>query len=174
MDNTPKYPNAVHLTVSDVKKSIKFYTEKLGFTLKECYPDPKKPLWASLVLDKQVVMLGALMTAEGAKEMGCSKEELALLKSDTKAFNKGAHGVGVAIYICVSDVDAHHKIAKKKRVEMVTGLKTQFYGIRDYTAQDPDGYRLVMYTPTVQACDTPTDASCATTEPAPTQATVEA
>lgn len=165
MDMTPQYPNAVHLTVSDVKKSIKFYSEKLGFTLKECYPNPKKPLWASMILDKQVVMFGAVMTPEGAKEMGATKDELALLKKDTKAFNKGSPGVGVAIYICVGDVDAHYKFAKKKRAEMVTPLKTQFYGIRDYTLQDPDGYRLVMYTPTVQSCsDTPSDVTC-TTEP---------
>lgn len=165
MDMTPQYPNAVHLTVSDVKKSIKYYSEKLGFTLKECYPNPKKPMWASMLLDKQVVMFGAQMTAEGAKEMGATKDEIALVKKDLKAFNKGPLGIGVAIYVCVGDVDAHYKSAKKKRAEMVTAPKTQFYGIRDYTVQDPDGYRLVMYTPTVQGCsDTPSDATC-TTEP---------
>lgn len=165
MDMTPQYPNAVHLTVSDVKKSIKFYSEKLGFTLKECYPDAKKPMWASMVLDKQVVMFGAQMTPDGAKEMGATKDEIALTKRDLKAFNKGPLGVGVAIYVCVADVDAHYKFARKKRAEMVTAPKTQFYGIRDYTVQDPDGYRMVMYTPTVQGCsDTPTDAAC-TTEP---------
>lgn len=148
------YPNSIHLTVADIKKSIKFYTEKLGFTLDRTFPDPKKPVWAALVLDRQCVMLGAPMSPEAAKEFGMSKEEVAMVKKDARAFTKSAHGVGAAFYVCVPDVDAHHKAAKKKRVEILAQPKTQFYGLREYQALDPDGYRFVFYTRTEQEMPT--------------------
>ena len=144
MDQT--YPIAVQLTVADIKKSIKFFTDKLGFTLDQTFPNPKKPMWASLTLDKQRVMLGTSMSVEDAKKFDMSKDEIAIVKKDAKAFAKGAHGVGTAFYICVPDVDAHCKAAKKKKVEILSPLKTQFYGLREYLAEDLDGYRFVFYT----------------------------
>jgi uncharacterized glyoxalase superfamily protein PhnB len=164
METTQQYPNSVHLTVSDVKKSIKFYTEKLGFELKEVYPSPKKPEWASMMLDQQIVMLGAVCTPDAAKEAGASKDEIDLVKKDAKAFAKGNHGVGVAIYICVDDVDRHYKHAKKKRADIVTKPKTQFYGIRDFALADPDGYRLVMYRRVAQEMPMPAAAPAATAD----------
>ncbi len=147
MTGTDQHPNSIHLTVEDPKRSIRFYCEKLGFELKQSWPDKKNPLWANLILDRQSVMVGVLMNPDDGKDMGCSKEELRLLKKDVKAFKKHKHGVGVQVYICVKDVDAHARSAKKKRVAFVTEPKTQFYGIRDYQLMDPDGYRLVFYSP---------------------------
>jgi uncharacterized glyoxalase superfamily protein PhnB len=144
------YPNSVHLIVASVKKSMKFYTEKLGFTVKTTFPDDKKPVFASLLLDRQSIMLGASLSVEEAKKFDMSKEELLMVKNDARAFAKSAHGVGVSLYVCVADVDAHYKAAKKKRVEILAQPKTQFYGLREYFAVDPDGYRLVFYTPVPQ------------------------
>lgn len=149
------YPLSVHLTVADMKKSIKFFTEKLGFTLENAFPNSKKPVWASLVLDRQSIMLGKNMSVDDAKEFGMSKDELAMVRKDSKAFAKSAHGVGAATYVCVSDVDAHFKVARKKRVEILATPKTQFYGLRDYIVVDPDGYRFVFYTPVEQEASSP-------------------
>lgn len=140
------YPNAIQLTVADVKKSIKFYSEKLGFTLRQTFPDPKKPVWASLELGRQVVMLGANLGVEDAKKLGMDTAELDRVRKDSKAFAKSPHGVGASFYIAVPDVDAHHKNAKRRRVEVLAAPKTQFYGLREYVAHDPDGYRFVFYT----------------------------
>ncbi len=140
------YPNSVHLTVANIKKSIKFFTEKVGFTLEMTFPNPKKPAFAKLSLDGQIVLLGVSMSVDDAKKFDMSKEELAIVKKDAKAFAKSAHGVGTAFYICVPDVDAHCKVAKKKKVEILASPKTQFYGMREYIAEDPDGYRFVFYT----------------------------
>jgi len=153
-------PNAVHLTCADVKKAIKYYTEKLGFTLAECWPSPKKPMWANLLLDRQSVMVGGQAQPDMLKEWGASKDEIALCKKDAKRFAKGAHGVGVVIYVMVADVDAHHKAAKKKRANLISAPKTQFYGLREYMVEDLDGYRLSFYTPTA-AQDGPQDPAAA-------------
>ncbi len=147
-----QYPNAVHLTVASAKRSIKFYRDKLGFTLCHCYPDTKQPVWASLVLDRQNVMVGELVSPEAGKEMGMSKDERNWLKKESKAFAKHEHGVGVAVYLHVADVDRYCRALKKRRVPAVVPLKTQFYGIRDFTVEDPDGYRLVFYMPIEGHC----------------------
>lgn len=143
--DTP-YPIAVQLTVANLKKSIKFFTEKLGFTLDNTFPSSKKPIWASLTLDRQRLMLGASLSVQEAKKFDMSKAELEMVKQDAKAFAKSAHGVGAAFYICVPDVDAHWKAAKKKKVDILAAPKTQFYGLREYLAEDLDGYRFVFYT----------------------------
>ncbi|MEZ5965652.1 MAG: VOC family protein [Planctomycetota bacterium] len=155
------YPLSVHLTVADIKKSIKFYTEKLGFTLENTYPNPKKPVHACLVLDRQSIMLGVSMTADDAKKAGMSKDEIDLVRKDAKAFGKAAHGVGASFFLCVPDVDAHYKVAKKKKVDILASPKTQFYGLREYVAEDLDGYRFVFYTQVMQEAPSPSSPSAA-------------
>lgn len=139
-------PNSVHLTVSDIKKSIKFFTDKLGFKVTGTHPNEKKPVWAGLALGNQTLMIGSPLSPEAAKAMGMSKEEIDMCKKEQKAFTKGPHGVGAVFYFQVDDVDAHYKIAKKKKAEVLFAPKTQFYGLREYLMQDLDGYRFVFYT----------------------------
>jgi uncharacterized glyoxalase superfamily protein PhnB len=145
MPESTRNPNSVHLTVTHVGRSLDFYCKKLGFKLKECFPDKKKPVWASLQLDGQVVMLGLLPSLEEAKRWGMGKAEIELLKQDARAFARGAPGIGVLYYVCVADVDAYCRRVKRKRVRPMTPVKSQFYGIRDFQVADPDGYRLVFY-----------------------------
>lgn len=153
------YPLSVHLTVANIKKSIKFFTEKLGFSLENTFPNPKKPIHASLVLDRQSIMLGTSMSADDGKKLGMSKDELAIVRRDSKAFAKSAHGVGISLFVCVPDVDAHHKVAKKKKVDILSAPKTQFYGLREYVAEDLDGYRFVFYTQVAQEAPKTDDAA---------------
>lgn len=167
------YPNSVHLTVADIKKSIKFFTDKLGFKLTGTHPNEKKPIWASLTLDNQSVMLGMPLAAEAAKAMGMSKEEVDMCKKESKAFAKGPHGVGAVFYFCVADVDAHYKLAKKKKAEILFAPKTQFYGLREYLLQDLDGYRFIFYTRIAQEAP-PADTGRPTTTAQPGEKEEEA
>ena len=146
VDDVKQHPNSVHLTVVDPKRSIRFY-EGLGFELSRGWPDKKAPLWAALLLDGQCMMVGKLLPTKKLEDLGASKKEQRLNKKELKAFKKNRPGVGVQLYFHVSDVDEHFKQARRKRAELVTPLKTQFYGIRDYSIVDPDGYRLVFYSP---------------------------
>jgi uncharacterized glyoxalase superfamily protein PhnB len=145
-----KHPNSVHLTVADPERSIRFY-EGLGFEFTRGWPDKEAPLWAALLLDEQCLMVGKLLSSKKLSDLGASKQELRQNKKEIKAFKKHRAGVGVQLYFQVSDVDRHCKQAKRRKIELVTPLKTQFYGIRDYSVDDPDGYRLVFYSPVEQA-----------------------
>ena len=40
------FPLSVGFTAADMKRSIAYYRDQLGFTLKECWPDEKNPLHA--------------------------------------------------------------------------------------------------------------------------------
>lgn len=144
MSDPQNHPNAPYLTVADPKRSIRFYAQ-LGFALGNCWPDAKKPQYASLVLDRQVVMLGASLSEKAGKEMGVAKAELRRMKKDHKAFKKHRHGVGVQLYLCVPDADAHHRSALRRKVKVRRPPTTHFYGIRDYVVADPDGYQLVFF-----------------------------
>lgn len=155
---TKQYPIALHLTAKDIKKSIDFYRNTLGFTLSESWPE-NDPKWCNLLLDKQSVMLGSPCSPEAAKEWGCTDSEIAILKSDLQSFSKNRPGVGVSIYLEVPDVDGFHDRVLSKGGKPLTAPKTQFYGLREFHLEDPDGYRLAFYTPVAmescQSCGMP-------------------
>ncbi len=139
------HPNAIHLTVTSVARSARFYTEKLGFKVAETFPDPEHPVWASLRLGKQTVMIGELPTLQEARQLGMDQAEIEQLKQDARQFARGGPGVGVAYYLEVANVDAFARRLKRKRLSPLLPPKTQFYGLRDCHVADPDGYRLVFY-----------------------------
>lgn len=149
MATNANYPNAPYLTVEDPKRSIRFY-KKLGFALGNCWPDEKAPEYASLVLDRQVLMIGAAPSAKHAKKMGLAKAEQRRLKKERKALDKNRRGVGVQLYLQVPDPDRHHRTARRAKVEVLRPPATHFYGIRDYVAADPDGYQLVFFATAVE------------------------
>jgi uncharacterized glyoxalase superfamily protein PhnB len=139
------HPNAIHLTVASVARSARWYAEKFGFKVTEAYPNAAQPVWASLVLHGQVVMLGELPTLQEARQLGMDAAEIEVLKQDARQFARGAPGVGVTYYLEVRDVDAFVRRLKQRRVKPLLPPKTQFYGLRDCQVVDPDGYRLVFY-----------------------------
>jgi catechol 2,3-dioxygenase-like lactoylglutathione lyase family enzyme len=164
--STPKghYPLAISLTSKDMSKSVAFYRNVLGFELETIWPDADQPMWANLVLDRQSVMLGMAMTAEQLKT--CSHgtpEQIAMFQRSAEEQAKNRFGVGVTTYVEVPDVDAFHERVKSKGGRPLTGPTTQFYGLRDFAIEDPDGYRLNFYTnvklDSCQSCGMPlTDA----------------
>jgi len=152
MAERQQYPLTVMLTARDMKKETKFLTETLGFTMGEAWPDRENPMWANFLLDRQSVMVGALMSPDDAAKM-CAGDEGALtyMKTLHDEFQANRPGVGVMIYIEVRDVDAYHARVAAKYLEHVSKPKTQFYGQREFALQDPEGYRFMFYTPVKMA-----------------------
>ena len=141
------HPNAIHLTVASVPRSVRFYDEKLGFKQDGCWPNADKPVYAKMVLDGQVLMLGELPSLQEAKQMGLDADEIELVKQDARAMARGTLGIGVSYYLQVADVDRFAAKMKKRRVKLLLAPKTQFYGARECALVDLDGYRLVFYSP---------------------------
>ena len=151
---------AVGLTCKDMKKSIAFYRDKLGFHMKESWPDENSPMWCNMVLDGQSVMLGAAMDPARVGEM-CGDDAVSakIYGQMAEVFQKHPAGVGVQFYLQVKDVDAYDATIRKKGIKPLREVMTQFYGIRETLVDDPDGYRLVFYVPVAmescQSCGMP-------------------
>ena len=151
----------VMLSCADVGKSLRFYRDVLGFELKESWPDPETPRWASLELHGQRVMIGEAMTPESVEAMCGEGEssELELWRGLARDFRDNKHGVGIQVYVQVPDVDAFHDQVIARGAEVLRGPKTQFYGLRDFALTDPDGYLLIVHTPVAmescQSCGMP-------------------
>jgi uncharacterized glyoxalase superfamily protein PhnB len=147
MGNRAKDPLSIILTCKDLKKTIAFYKDLLGFELEQCWPDEKAPMWANLMMGSQSVMVGQSMPGDSAGQF-CAGDPAAEKRfreiADDLAKNKS--GVGIATYVMVPDVDKYHAALVKKGVAIVTPPKSQFYGIRDITVRDPDGFTFMFYT----------------------------
>ena len=151
---------AVGLTCKDMQQSIAFYRDKLGFEMKESWPDEQAPMWCNMVLGGQSVMLGAAIDPAKAGEMcGDDPAELEIFTKLAQDFRAHPAGIGVSFYLQVPDVDAYDKEIRTKGVEPLREPKTQFYGIREVHVNDPDDYRLVFFHPVVlencQSCEMP-------------------
>lgn len=145
---------AIGLTCKDMAKSVEFYRERLGFEMKESWPSEEAPQWCNMLLAGQSVMLGGAMDPEKLGEM-CAHdpEALPIFKKAAEAFRKHPAGIGIHIYLAVGDVDAYYATVRGRGVKPLREPKTQFYGIREIHVDDPDGYRLVFYSPvTMESC----------------------
>gem|GEM_PF-286760 len=156
-ENDSCAPMTVMFRVKDIKKSIAFYRDTLGFKLKESWPE-NAPVWASLRLGEQGVMLGQHVDAAQAQAMCGDKPAGAVYVAQAEAFAKGRAGVGVIVYVKVDDVDGFHGNVTKK-TKTLTQPTSQFYGLRDFLVEDPDGYQLDFYAPikleSCQSCGMP-------------------
>ncbi len=151
---------SVMLTSRDTKAAAKFYVDQLGFEMKESWPSPEEPMWCSLVLGGQAIMLGSAPDLDNLEGMCNGDPALyAYWKKNAEAFQAHPAGVGMQIYVMVEDVDAFHAEIKTRGVEPATDPVTQFYGIRDFGVADTDGYNLVFFSPVVmtscQSCGMP-------------------
>lgn len=149
-----QFPITVHFTFRDMPRAIEFYKEKLGFQIKECWPDAENPMFASMILDRQAILLGGYTPADQADKW-CGDDAQAKQQFETMVheYDSSTPGVGIMVYLKVDDVDAFHATLVDRGVEGVTNPKTQFYGQRDFMLRDPEGYRLAFYAPvTMESC----------------------
>jgi uncharacterized glyoxalase superfamily protein PhnB len=113
------------LAVKDMKKTIEYYTESLGFKLGITFPNPESPEYADMSKDGMVLMFLP------AANMG--------LGNDAKL------GTGVNLYMQIDgNIDAYYDEVKKKGVKIAIDIKDEPFGIRDFTIEDINGYQLTF------------------------------
>jgi uncharacterized glyoxalase superfamily protein PhnB len=113
------------LAVRDMKKTLDFYTKSLGFELKMCFPNPDNPQYADIIKDGMVLMFIV------AKEHGIDTKE--------------KFGTGIYLYMQIDgDIDKYYNELKQKGVKIAIDIKDEPFGVRDFTVEDPDGYKLTF------------------------------
>lgn len=119
-------PNVV---VRDVQKSLEFYINVLGFKLDLHVPEQPPYVFASVVAGNAVIFL-----------------------NDQKSIPELTHapgGIGFALnlYIKVSGIEDWHKKVEQSGAKIVMPLTTQFYGMKEFAFEDPDGWVLMFAEP---------------------------
>ncbi len=115
-------------TVSDLKRSMKFYTEVLGFIVGDQYKGSDGAL--------QGVMLNA-----GACQLGLSQDDWAKGRDRQR-------GVAARIWCTtVQDIDALAKRIKARGFALTQEPRAESWGGRSLALDDPDGFHLSIHRP---------------------------
>ena len=109
------------LSVTDLKRTIAFYRDRLGFRVLNTFGEPD-PVWCMLARDKIKLMFNQPQA-----------EEMAELPRRAKDFQ--------IFYFYPDDVVALHAGWKAAGLD-VTDLRVTIYGMKEFELRDPDGYWL--------------------------------
>lgn len=113
------------LAVRNMKETIGFYKDTLGFKMGMAFPDADNPEYADLSKDGMVLMFIP------AKDHGIGSGEKL--------------GIGVYLYMEIDgDIDEYYAELKGKGVKIVTDIQDQPYGVRDFSIEDVNGYKLAF------------------------------
>jgi uncharacterized glyoxalase superfamily protein PhnB len=112
-----------NLIVGNVARSLAFYEDTLGFARRMTVPEQSPFVFASVASGPVEIFLNdrSTVTKESPQMAGL------------------AFGGGNTMFIEVAGIDALHA-AIKPRVKVVMPLVTQWYGMREFAIEDPDGY----------------------------------
>ena len=127
-----------NLIVADIDRSTAFYRDVLGFSLVTTVPDAAPFVFVWLQRDNVHVFLNARAGAAedlpdfAARPIGGTNSLYMLVEADS---------VDDGIDALFREVEG--------RARVVMPLKTQFYGLREFGIEDPDGY-LVLFAQRIQ------------------------
>ena len=116
-----------NLLVANVERSLAFYVDTLGFARGMTVPDESPLVFASVT--------------GGAVEIFFNDAATAI--KEYPAFGGKPIGATGTMFIEVEGVDALHDRLKAS-VKIVMPIVTQFYGLREFAIEDPDGYVITL------------------------------
>lgn len=126
MKLTDVVPN---LVVSDIERSTAFYRDLLGFSIVQTVPDAGPFVFVWLRRDEVSVFLNA---SSSVREEHPSLADGAAGRTNTMFFTMEAEEAA-------SGIDALFERVKG-RAPVFMPLKDQFYGMREFGIEDPDGH----------------------------------
>jgi uncharacterized glyoxalase superfamily protein PhnB len=112
-----------NLVVASVERSLEFYTNTLGFERGMTVPDASPFVFAAVTSGPVEIFFN----------------DAAAAVKEYPAFSGRPIGVTGTLYIEVEGVNALHD-QLKSTVKIVMPIVTQFYGMREFAIEDPDGY----------------------------------
>lgn len=116
-----------NLIVRDIAASTAFYCDVLGFSIKQTVPDASPFVFVWLERDSVPVFLNDPGAAD----------------KDIPGTASRPPGGTATLFFVLSDVDGYHSLVAP-RAKVVMPLKTQFYGMREFAIEDPDGHILTF------------------------------
>ena len=116
-----------NLIVRDLAASTAFYRDVLGFSIKQTVPDVAPFVFVWLERDGVPVFLN----------------DPAAIEKDVPGAARRPSGGTSTLFFVVTGVDALHDAVAPKTT-IVMPLKTQFYGMREFAVDDPDGHLLTF------------------------------
>lgn len=119
-----------NLLVSSVEASLAFYEDVLGFSRGMTVPEQSPFVFASVRSGPVEIFFNDRSTV--AKE--------------SPQFKDKAFGGGNTMFVEVEDVDALHDRIRD-RACVVMPIVTQWYGMREFAIEDPDGYVMTFAQP---------------------------
>jgi lactoylglutathione lyase len=123
---------APNLVVSDVERSLSFYTGVLGFVKGMTVPDAAPLVFAQVVRDGVEVFFNAPEAAA----------------AEYPVFDRRSIGGTFTMFIEVDDVEGLHA-QLKDRVTVVMPFEKKWYGMTEFAIADPDGYVITFAQRTV-------------------------
>lgn len=122
--------------VQNIKKTIEFYENVLGFSLVMAVPQTQDGIEQSLSNDKEYVY--ALVVKDKVEIMFQKTESF---KEDVKFANGQSIGASVSFYMEIDGVEEYyHKI--NGETPEISELKTAWYGMKEFYIKDVNGYIL--------------------------------
>lgn len=125
-----------NLMVKDVKETVGFYKNNLGFEFVMAVPETQDGILTEIPEDKNIVYA---LVKNGHVELQFQAEET--LKKDITVFADSTIGASVSFYMEVENLDTFYKEIKGK-VEVVKELSTTWYGMKEFYIYDNNGYVL--------------------------------
>jgi uncharacterized glyoxalase superfamily protein PhnB len=121
------------LVVSDITRSSEFYRDVLGFSVVATVPEQGPLVFVWLQRDDVSVFLNSAASAA----------------EDLPAVAARPIGGTATLFVTLDAEDVEHGVdglfeTVEKRSRVVMPLKDQFYGMREFAIEDPDGYVLIF------------------------------
>lgn len=119
-----------NLMVEDISKTLKFYEDVLGFKLDQSVPDDPPYEWASVKSGEVELMFQARTS----------------LSEDMPLFEGMPIGGTLTLFVRMQGIQELYDRVHQQ-VELVQDLFETFYGMREFSIKDPNGYVLTFAEP---------------------------
>jgi uncharacterized glyoxalase superfamily protein PhnB len=135
-----------YLRVGDMKRSLAFYVEGLGFEIKDSMSAEHGLFWVRLKRDAYELMLSqrpSRILDDGHADHDHEHDAHGHHEHGHHVFNVQAAQNGelnFVTYLYVDDVDATYEELRGRGIETVDAPEDKFYGLREFVLCDPDGY----------------------------------
>lgn len=127
-----------NLMVKDVREAVDFYTQNLGFSLVMAVPETQDGILTEIPKDKVVVYA---LVKNGGVEIMFQEEKT--LKADVPSLGGIVIGASCTFYIELENLEEFYEEVRGK-VEVVKGLFTTWYGMKEFYIRDNNGYILTF------------------------------